>query len=67
MSSSTASKEMGQKRSHSQMKAEDLKTQGNQFYNEERFEKAIQCYTEAILMNPNEPVYYTNRANAELK
>jgi len=71
MSSSTSNRnedgEMKQKRSYSQMRAEHFKTQGNTFFSEGRFRKAMQLYTEAVRYNPNEPIYLTNRAIAAFR
>ncbi|KAK6635184.1 hypothetical protein RUM43_007943 [Polyplax serrata] len=44
--------------------AEQLKTEGNNLVKAEKFEEAIQCYTKAIELDPNNPVYYCNRAAA---
>ncbi|EEB12344.1 Small glutamine-rich tetratricopeptide repeat-containing protein A, putative [Pediculus humanus corporis] len=44
--------------------AENLKTEGNNLVKAEKFEEAIQCYTRAIELDPNNPVYYCNRAAA---
>lgn len=44
--------------------AEKLKTEGNNLVKSEKFEEAIQCYTKAIQLDPNNPVYYCNRAAA---
>ena len=40
----------------------DLKDQGNKLFAVRNYEGAIECYTKAILKNPNVPCYYTNRA-----
>ncbi|KAK1428513.1 hypothetical protein QVD17_17348 [Tagetes erecta] len=42
--------------------AEQLKLQGNNFYNENMFAAAIDLYTQAIRLCPNVPFYWTNRA-----
>lgn len=44
--------------------AEKLKTEGNNLVKAEKFEEAIQCYTKAMQLDPNNPVYYCNRAAA---
>eukprot|EP00262_Sarcandra_glabra_P007457 TRINITY_DN20280_c0_g1_i1.p1 TRINITY_DN20280_c0_g1~~TRINITY_DN20280_c0_g1_i1.p1 ORF type:complete len:280 (-),score=45.95 TRINITY_DN20280_c0_g1_i1:293-1132(-) len=42
--------------------AEILKQDGNTCFMKNRFGAAIDLYTEAITLRPNEPVYWTNRA-----
>ncbi|OMO70068.1 hypothetical protein CCACVL1_19116 [Corchorus capsularis] len=42
--------------------AEQLRKDGNLFFQKERFGAAIDAYTEAIALCPNVPVYWTNRA-----
>ncbi|XP_072992320.1 E3 ubiquitin-protein ligase CHIP-like isoform X1 [Typha latifolia] len=42
--------------------AELLKQDGNTFFKKERIGAAIDAYTEAIVLSPNVPVYWTNRA-----
>ncbi|CAK7349414.1 unnamed protein product [Dovyalis caffra] len=42
--------------------AEKLKQEGNKCFNKDRFQAAIDAYTEAITLCPNVPVYWTNRA-----
>jgi len=43
-----------------------LKEEGNQFYKEERWNDAMNCYTRAIHLNQQEAVLYSNRALCEL-
>lgn len=47
--------------------AEKAKDEGNSFYKNNEFVKAIDCYNEAIKRGPKNPVYYSNRAAAYLK
>lgn len=43
-------------------RATDLKLQGNQHYSNNKWELAIQCYTEAIDADPTDATFYSNRA-----
>jgi len=36
--------------------------EGNEFYKKKDFDKALELYTAAIELNPNELLYYTNIA-----
>uniref|UniRef100_A0ABD2VTZ4 E3 ubiquitin-protein ligase CHIP n=1 Tax=Trichogramma kaykai TaxID=54128 RepID=A0ABD2VTZ4_9HYME len=45
----------------------ELKEQGNRLFNLHKFEDAANCYTKAIIKNPNQALYFTNRALAYLK
>ncbi|KAG8684067.1 hypothetical protein FRC11_012661 [Ceratobasidium sp. 423] len=45
-------------------KAEKHKQSGNNFMASKEFNRAIDAYTEAIAIDPNNPVYYSNRAAA---
>eukprot|EP00013_Stygamoeba_regulata_P016472 CAMPEP_0177677064 /NCGR_PEP_ID=MMETSP0447-20121125/28168_1 /TAXON_ID=0 /ORGANISM="Stygamoeba regulata, Strain BSH-02190019" /LENGTH=395 /DNA_ID=CAMNT_0019185759 /DNA_START=27 /DNA_END=1214 /DNA_ORIENTATION=+ len=45
--------------------AERLKTQGNQKLGAGAFQEAIDFYSKAIALNPNNAIYYCNRAAAE--
>lgn len=45
-------------------KAEDLKTKGNQLMKEEKYQEAIQCYTQAIELDSSNAVFPCNRAAA---
>lgn len=49
------------------MSAVDLKNQGNRLFAARKFDDAIQCYSKAILKNPNTATYFTNRALCFLK
>ena len=41
--------------------AEDLKERGNAFYKKKKFDEAIECYNEAIELNPIEMNYFGNK------
>jgi len=47
--------------------AEQLKEKGNVHFKREEYEDAITLYGQAIQKNSNNPLLYTNRANARLK
>lgn len=47
--------------------AELLRNDGNNYFKKNRFNAAIDAYTEAITLCPNVPVYFTNRALCHLK
>ncbi|XP_068729564.1 stress-induced-phosphoprotein 1-like [Montipora capricornis] len=49
------------------VKAAELKNKGNTFLQAGDFAKAIECYTEAISLNPSEHVFYSNRSAAYAK
>ncbi len=49
------------------MNAEEHKKQGNLHFSNQRFEDAIDSYTTAIIKNPYNAVFYTNRAVCYLK
>ena len=42
-------------------KAELKKNEGNLFLQQKKYEDAIASYNEAIILNPNSPIYYANR------
>ncbi|CAI5730020.1 unnamed protein product [Hyaloperonospora brassicae] len=44
--------------------AEAQKTLGNEEFNAKNFDKAVECYSEAIRLNPDNYVYYSNRSAA---
>ncbi|CAM9137280.1 unnamed protein product, partial [Ectocarpus fasciculatus] len=44
--------------------AEDRKNTGNTLFKAGKFEESIAKYTEAVTINPNNPLFYTNRALA---
>lgn len=43
------------------------KNQGNEAFKAHDWPTAIDCYTKAIELNPQEPAFYTNRAQANIK
>jgi STIP1 family protein 1 len=40
----------------------EFKERGNRYFGARKYEEALQCYTQAIIKNPSDPFYYTNRA-----
>ncbi|KAE8636197.1 hypothetical protein XENTR_v10002880 [Xenopus tropicalis] len=46
-------------------KAEQLKDEGNAFMKEQNYAAAVDCYSQAIELDPNNAVYYCNRAAAQ--
>uniref|UniRef100_A0A0A1WZI6 RING-type E3 ubiquitin transferase n=1 Tax=Zeugodacus cucurbitae TaxID=28588 RepID=A0A0A1WZI6_ZEUCU len=44
-----------------------LKEQGNQLFVLRKYDDAVSCYTKAIMKNPNNATYFTNRALCYLK
>ncbi|NXF73107.1 SGTB protein, partial [Sclerurus mexicanus] len=49
------------------VKADQLKDEGNNHMKEENYGAAVDCYTRAIQLDPNNAVYYCNRAAAHSK
>ncbi|KAJ9622383.1 Palmitoyl-protein thioesterase 1 [Taxawa tesnikishii (nom. ined.)] len=47
--------------------AVELKNKGNEAFKKGDWATAVECYTKAIEKNPNEPSFYTNRAQANIK
>ncbi|CAO1302829.1 unnamed protein product [Diamesa serratosioi] len=45
----------------------ELKDQGNRFFSSRKFEDAINCYSKAIIKNPANATYFTNRALCHIK
>ncbi|XP_075695128.1 small glutamine-rich tetratricopeptide repeat-containing protein beta [Rhinoderma darwinii] len=45
-------------------KAEQLKDEGNNYMKEQIYEAALDCYSQAVELDPNNAVYYCNRAAA---
>ncbi|XP_044524515.1 serine/threonine-protein phosphatase 5 [Gracilinanus agilis] len=48
-------------------RAEDLKTQANEYFKGKDYENAVKFYTQAIELNPNNAIYYGNRSLAYLR
>lgn len=48
-------------------KAEEFKTQGNKMFEQNNFAKALELYTIAIEHDPNNAIYWANRAFCHLK
>lgn len=47
--------------------AEELKNKGNESFKKKNFDEALNFYEEAIKLNPNEPLYYNNKAAAYIE
>lgn len=47
--------------------AESFKNQGNDYMKQDEFKKAYDCYTQAIEIDDNNAIYYSNRAAASSK
>lgn len=47
--------------------AEEKKNKGNDAFKKKNFNEAINLYEEAIKLNPNEPLYYNNKAAAYIE
>lgn len=45
----------------------ELKEQGNRLFTLHKYEDAANCYSKAIIKNPNQALYFTNRALCHLK
>ncbi|KAL2717499.1 E3 ubiquitin-protein ligase CHIP-like [Vespula squamosa] len=45
----------------------ELKEQGNRLFSLHKYEDAANCYTKAIIKNPTQALYFTNRALCHLK
>lgn len=45
----------------------ELKDQGNRMFSTRKYDDAINCYTKAIIKNPTNATYFTNRALCYLK
>ncbi|KAF8736030.1 hypothetical protein AX14_001032 [Amanita brunnescens Koide BX004] len=45
-------------------KADKLKQEGNTLMSGKKYDEAIESYTKAVAIDPNNPVYYSNRAAA---
>eukprot|EP00919_Chromeraceae_sp_WS-2016_P016122 GHVR01038531.1.p1 GENE.GHVR01038531.1~~GHVR01038531.1.p1 ORF type:complete len:169 (-),score=40.10 GHVR01038531.1:99-554(-) len=49
------------------MDAEELKKQGNDYFSNGNYDKAVEFYSKAIMANNSNHIYYTNRALCNLK
>jgi STIP1 family protein 1 len=49
------------------MTDEELKNYGNKLFSARKFDDAISCYSKAIIKNPHNPTYFTNRALCYIK
>ncbi|XP_077317223.1 serine/threonine-protein phosphatase 5 [Lithobates pipiens] len=47
--------------------AEELKERANEYFRVKDYDRAVQYYTEAITINPNNAIYYGNRSLAYLR
>ena len=47
--------------------AEQAKAKGNDLFKKKQFNDALNYYEEAIQLNPNEPLYYNNKAAAYIE
>lgn len=47
--------------------AETFKLEGNEFYKKGSYDEAVEAYTKAVDADPANPVYYGNRAMAEMQ
>ncbi len=47
--------------------AEAHKDKGNEFFKNKHYDAALDEYSQAILLNPNIPSYFTNRAFAYIR
>ncbi len=45
----------------------ELKNKGNEAYKNKKFDEALNLYEEAIKLNPEEPLYYNNKAAAYIE
>ena len=50
-----------------EQEAEELKLKANKFVKEKKYALAVEYYTKAIEVNPNNHVYYGNRALANMR
>ena len=47
--------------------AEEIKGKANEMFKTEKYPQAIELYTQCILLNPSNAVYYANRSIAYLR
>lgn len=50
-----------------EMASIEWKEQGNKLFTSRKFQDAVACYSKAIILNPQIPTYFTNRALCYLK
>lgn len=58
---------MGKKKTTKQKDPDAWKEEGNIAFGQQNFNQAVKCYTQAIEGNPNNHVYFANRANAYIE
>lgn len=63
----SAPKERRQATQAEKLAAESFKNQGNDLMRQEKFKSAYDCYTQAIEIDNNNAIYYSNRAAASSK
>lgn len=63
----TGSSTMAEPTAEERVRAEELKTQGNQLMKEEKYNEAIKCYTDAMKLDSKNAVFLCNRAAAYSK
>ena len=47
--------------------AEELRVKGNEYYREQNYTQAVQCYSDALNLTPHDPVILSNRSVSYLK
>ena len=47
--------------------AEELRVKGNEYYREQNYTQAVQCYSDALNLAPHDPVILSNRSVSYLK
>lgn len=45
-------------------KANEFKAKGNEAFKNKNYEEAVNCFTQAIELNPDDHVFYSNRSNS---
>lgn len=45
-------------------KSYEYKEEGNSYYQQKEYSQAIECYSQAIDIDPSQSIYYSNRAMA---
>ncbi|KAG9348364.1 hypothetical protein JZ751_002099 [Albula glossodonta] len=56
-----------EKMAEEERSAEELKEKANKYFKEKDYEKAIKYYTDALELNPENAIYYSNRSLAYLR